>query len=217
MTATKHKKVLVLNKNWSAINIVPVFDAIIKVFNERALFLHPETYQTFDFEGWVTNWDEAIRTAQVASHSVIPLQNFSFVLPEVILLSQYRGFGSVVDLTHIPKFNRRNLVLRDKGICQYCGKKFDSELLTQDHVIPKSQGGQANWKNIVLSCVNCNHKKRNRTPQEAHMSLIRTPFVPTNKDVCMSHMDRLKLKIKNKPPKTWEQFLGKMYWDVELS
>ncbi len=74
--------------------------------------------------------------------------------------------------------NRRNVVWRDKNICQYCGNKFIFSELTMDHVIPKSRGGEKSWSNIVASCKKCNSKKGDRTPEEARMPLIKKPFVP---------------------------------------
>lgn len=207
---------LVLSSNWTPINVIPVLDAVIKVFNGRALFLHPETYCTFDYEGWVTEWDEAIRTAKVASEKVMPMVGASLLLPEVIVCSHYRGFGFAADRNHPPKYSRRNLLFRDRMTCQFCGKRFPSEELTQDHVIPKSKGGPATWENIVLSCVKCNHKKANRTPEQAGMRLLRKPFVPKMKDLRLSPADRIRMKSKSKVPKTWEDLLSKMYWDSEL-
>ena len=44
--------------------------------------------------------------------------------------------------------------------CVYCGKK--SQRLTQDHVIPLSQGGDYTWENIVPACRACNSRKYTR-------------------------------------------------------
>jgi hypothetical protein len=216
--------VLVLNKNWVPIDILNVYEAISKVFAGRASFLDVETCITYDFEGWVLNWDDAIQTAKVASEKVIGSARYRFLIPEVIVCSEYRGFGYKMT-NHRPKFSRTNIYRRDKNVCQYCGKKFKTEDLTMDHVFPKANGGQMTWENVVLACVPCNHKKANRTPQQAGMKLIRKPVRPTADDLRRSPIERLMNKVGNKPPKTWEAFLGKMtfdkamntmYWNVEL-
>ena len=51
---------------------------------------------------------------------------------------------------------------------------------TIDHVIPISRGGKKNdFKNAVCSCRNCNELiKRNRTPNEAGLKLIKYPTEP---------------------------------------
>ena len=35
------------------------------------------------------------------------------------------------------------------------------------------------WENLVAACVSCNRKKKNRTPKESGMNLIRIPKKPT--------------------------------------
>lgn len=91
--------------------------------------------------------------------------------PSVIRLVEYikRPRPSV-------RLTRQNIFKRDSHQCQYCGKRPAE--LTLDHVIPESRGGQYAWDNLVASCVRCNHKKRNRTPQEAGMPLLKKPSEP---------------------------------------
>jgi hypothetical protein len=48
------------------------------------------------------------------------------------------------------------------------------------------------------------------------MKLLRHPFVPTMKDLRLSPSERIRMRLTSKAPKTWEQFLSKMYWDTEL-
>lgn len=54
----------------------------------------------------------------------------------------------------------------NEGICHYCGGKFDRELLTMDHIVPLSRGGNSNKGNIVASCKKCNSNKKYYTPAE---------------------------------------------------
>lgn len=93
--------------------------------------------------------------------------------PAVIVLKNYirKDFTSY-------SCNRKNVIWRDKYICQYCGNKFQYHELTMDHIIPKSRGGEKSWTNIVASCRRCNSKKGNRTPKEAKMPLIKKPTIP---------------------------------------
>lgn len=81
------------------------------------------------------------------------------------------------------KFSRHNLFLRDHFSCQYCGQKFDYNQLTYDHVIPKSKfrpdlKNATTWENVTTSCVLCNRKKSNRTPEQARMKLLNVPKQP---------------------------------------
>lgn len=96
-----------------------------------------------------------------------------FRAPAVLLLikvvrSVYR--------TKVP-FSKKNVQIRDRHSCAYCGKKEKS--FTLDHVIPRSKGGKTNWENCVACCRDCNNKKGARTPGEAGMHLIRRPYQPT--------------------------------------
>ena len=58
--------------------------------------------------------------------------------------------------------------------CGYCGGSAD----TVDHIVPRSRGGTLSWENAVAACLRCNHRKANRTPSEAGMTLLITPAAP---------------------------------------
>ena len=46
--------------------------------------------------------------------------------------------------------NRRNVLIRDKHRCQYCGRgPTAAGSLTIDHVLPQSRGGVWEWGNLV--------------------------------------------------------------------
>src|SRR5439155_18271978 len=91
--------------------------------------------------------------------------------------------------------------------CQYCGKKFPSEDLTFDHVIPVARGGQKRWDNIVAACFRCNHRKGGRTPEEAGVRLIRPPSEP-------HWLPAIHVTFKLKStPESWRAYL---YWNIEL-
>ena len=67
---------------------------------------------------------------------------------------------------------RNYIFKRDNGICQYCGKKLKSKFHV-DHVIPFIKSGLDEVNNFVLACSECNIKKRDKTPKEAGMKLIK--------------------------------------------
>jgi hypothetical protein len=60
----------------------------------------------------------------------------------------------------------------------YCGEPKKMLELNYDHVVPRDQGGRTVWENIVASCYKCNERKRNRTPEQAGMKLLRRPYKP---------------------------------------
>jgi 5-methylcytosine-specific restriction endonuclease McrA len=73
---------------------------------------------------------------------------------------------------------RRTVIARDLYTCQYCGAQPGRAELTIDHVLPRSRGGKTTWENAVTACKPCNHKKRDRTPEEAEMTLRAKPSRP---------------------------------------
>jgi 5-methylcytosine-specific restriction endonuclease McrA len=97
----------------------------------------------------------------------------SFKLPAVIVLTRYVKFHF-----HTMTANRSNVIWRDQNKCQYCAKEDESDILTIDHVLPRSKGGKNTWENLVTACKKCNQKKGNRTPKEANMKLLREPKRP---------------------------------------
>lgn len=92
-------------------------------------------------------------------------------MPSVIKLKSYIRYNSM-DVV----LSRRNIFIRDNHQCSYCGKR--SGVLTVDHIIPREQGGQDTWENLVTACPRCNLLKSNRTPEEAHMPLRTQPRRP---------------------------------------
>jgi 5-methylcytosine-specific restriction endonuclease McrA len=42
-----------------------------------------------------------------------------------------------------------------------------------------AQKGRDHWMNVVTACKSCNHRKGNRTPEQAHMPLMYAPYVPS--------------------------------------
>ena len=59
------------------------------------------------------------------------------------------------------------------------GARFYPEDLTREHIIPFAQNGVDTWMNVVTACRACNHRKSSRTPEQAHMPLLYTPYVPS--------------------------------------
>lgn len=77
-----------------------------------------------------------------------------------------------------PLLTNRTLFQRDHNLCLYCGDQFPTSKLTRDHVIPASKGGESVWENCVTACERCNHRKADRTPEQASMKLLAIPYTP---------------------------------------
>ena len=104
-----------------------------------------------------------------------------YYIPKCIRLKEQMA----IPTKELP-FSRTNIFKRDKYTCQYCGKHLEKDELTIDHVFPKSRMGPDIWENLVTCCKECNQKKANKTPKEAHMKLLKRPVRPTMDDLDMS-------------------------------
>jgi len=80
---------------------------------------------------------------------------------------------------HAPALSNAKLFARDRYVCAYCGHHFKPDDLTCEHIQPSSRGGSDSWMNCITACRSCNGRKGNRLPEEAHMSLLYLPYVPS--------------------------------------
>ena len=157
---------LVLNRNWQPVNVATVARALVLLWNESARVVDPADYQLYTWADWS-------RLAPRADEPVIRTIRQRLRVPEVIALTAYDRLP-----TAAVTFSRRNIFKRDHFTCQYCAVQPGPEELTIDHVLPRSQGGTPTWENCVLSCVDCNKKKADRTPEQAGVRLRKKPVRP---------------------------------------
>ena len=197
--------VLVLNRCYMAVHIIPVRRAFCLLFKELAevVTLDDGRYLSHDFQSW-REVSEARARFKDPDDDYIRTIHFEIQVPRVIRLLTYDRLPR----TRI-KFNRRNIFARDGNRCQYCGKRFPTGELSLDHVMPRSRGGGTDWENIVCACVKCNVRKGGRTPAEAGMRLTKPPVKPKTSPT-------LGLKLANRKYQSWKTFLDDAYWTVEL-
>lgn len=103
--------------------------------------------------------------------STLHAQRSRVAMPSVIRLLEYRR------IPHQTRaLSRKNILLRDRNTCQYCGIVLPASELTLDHVIPRSRGGNSSWENLVACCHSCNRRKADRLLSElTDMKLKREP------------------------------------------
>ena len=147
MGGVVNSAVLVLNENYEPLNVCSARRAVVLIGRGKAEVLERDE----------------ITVLRTPSH-VIPLPS---VIRLVYLIRRPRPQR---------KLTRRELFLRDRYRCQYCGR--ESKDLTVDHVMPRQRGGKHIWENLVSACKQCNHRKAARTPEEARMMLLSQPEVP---------------------------------------
>ena len=197
--------VLVLNRLFMAVRVVRARHAFVMLWKHVAevVSVEDETYACYDFSSW-TEVSAYRKQFQPALHDWIHTVRFELAVPRVIRLLRY---------DRLPKtrvrLNRRNLFARDGNRCQYCGRKFRTQELSIDHIVPRSHGGRTVWNNVVCACMKCNVRKGGRTPAEARMQLVREPVQPRFSPVITLHAGSEKYR-------SWKQFLDAAYWHVEL-
>jgi 5-methylcytosine-specific restriction endonuclease McrA len=205
-TSALDASVLVLNKLFMAIHIISVRRAFVLLCKDLAEVVSQEDgqFSTYDFETWREVSEFRAKHFRQEDDDWVRTARCEIQVPRVIRLLDYEKLPK-----QTVKFNRRNIFARDHNQCQYCGKKFSTTELSLDHVIPRSQGGQSTWENIVCSCIRCNVKKGGRTPKQAHMTLVRKPEKPKRSPL-------LNLKLTLSKYQSWKTFLENAYWSVEL-
>jgi len=163
--------VLVLNATFEPINVTAVRRALVLLL-------------------------KGVAQAEELNHAEIHSASHVVRVPSVIRLLAYR---------HIPQqsraLSRKNILLRDRNTCQFCGKVFPASDLTLDHVVPRSRGGRSSWENLVACCYQCNNRKGDRTPEEAGLQLVRRPRPFT------LHTSRQLMRLIGNKDEKWRKYL----------
>lgn len=151
-----------LNADWTPLNVVQFRRALKLIIKNKAVVVKATEKLVYNAE-----------------------RTFSLFVPKIIRLVDY-----VKSLNRsIITFSRRNVLVRDRFTCAYCGKQGVS--LTVDHVLPKSRGGKTDYENCVGACLECNCRKGDKTPDEAGMKLRVRPHKPTLIEFTVIRMKQL--------------------------
>ena len=160
--------VLVLNKNWQAINTRTPADAFCQMATNvaTALDIDGDDIRPVAWDEWLTlpirEQDEAVQTVRgfIRVPTVIVALNFAKVPRKR------------------PKLCAKSIRERDGNRCQYTGKILRPDEGSMDHVLPRSRGGADSWENLVWAAKEVNARKGNRLPHEAGLRLINVPRAP---------------------------------------
>jgi len=161
--------VLVLNRNWQAINIRTPAEAFCQMATNVATALE------IDGENSIrpVTWDEWITLPIRDSDNAVHTVRGAIRVPTVIV---------ALNLAKVPKkrpkLSAKNVRERDGNRCQYTGKLLRPDEGSLDHVLPRSRGGKDEWGNLVWSDKTVNAKKGNRLPHEAGLKLLTVPRAP---------------------------------------
>ena len=169
---------LCLNKRWQPIGVKSVRDAFSELVHPNCVALNiiykKNEYGFLNFSEiediQAVKWEEWIKLPVRECDLEIRTSKMSIRVPTIIASSKYSEIP-----TKRFRPTKRNIWLRDDGICQYSGKKLKPEEANIDHPFPKSRGGPNTWENMVLCHKDINSKKGSKTPEEAGLKLIRKP------------------------------------------
>lgn len=165
---------LLLSYDYTALRVIPVRQAFKLVFSDKAEIISECK-------------DLLVRTVSKV-----------FSVPSVIrLLNKFK-------LKFNVRLTRKNILIRDKHRCQYCGAEGTPATLTLDHVVPRCKGGKFTWQNIVTSCLDCNNKKGDRTVEEARFGFLYGP--PSKLDMYEYIRCLLHTRLSSVPE--WESFIS---------
>jgi 5-methylcytosine-specific restriction endonuclease McrA len=171
--------VLVLNRNWQAINVRTPQEAFCMMATnvatgleiERGHGARAEALRPVTWEEWITlpirDQDESVHTVrgQIRVPTVIVALNYAKVPKKR------------------PKLCAKAIRERDGNRCQYTGRLLHPNEGSLDHVLPRSRGGKDAWENLVWSAKEVNQKKADRLPHEAGLKLLAIPRAPSEMPV----------------------------------
>ena len=104
-------KVLLLNQHYLPLNILKMNKAINKWMKGKAVIVESNNNSYFTYEG----------------------ERYNF---PIVMRMNY--FVNITKKRNLKDFyTKQNVWKRDKGRCQYCGKKLKINEFTVDHIVPK--------------------------------------------------------------------------------
>jgi 5-methylcytosine-specific restriction endonuclease McrA len=174
MSVLTKATVLVLNRNWQAINVRTPQEAFCMMATnvatgldiERGDGARAEALRPVTWEEWLTlpirEQDEVVHTVRGAIR-----------VPTVIVAV---NFAKVPKKR--PKLCARTIRERDGNRCQYTGRVLRPDEGSLDHVVPRSRGGKDTWENLVWSAKEVNQRKADRLPHEVGLRLLSIPHAP---------------------------------------
>jgi len=183
--------VLVLNRNWQAINVRTPQEAFCMMATNVATGLEIEYDAEAESDSLRTShsalhtrnirpvtWEEWITLPIREQDEVVHTVRGQIRVPTVIVAVNYAKVPK-----KRPKLCARTIRERDGNRCQYTGRVLRPDEGSLDHVLPRSRGGKDTWENLVWSGKDVNSRKGDRLPHEAGLKLLSVPRAPKERPV----------------------------------
>ena len=166
--------VLVLNRNWQAINIRTPQEAFCMMATNVATALDISFGDGSRAEALrPVTWDEWITLSVRSQDNAVQTVRGQIRVPMVIVAVNYARVPK-----KRPKLCEKTIRERDGNRCQYTGTLLRADEGNLDHVLPRSRGGKDEWENLVWADKDVNARKGNRLPHEAGLKLLTVPRAP---------------------------------------
>ena len=170
MNSILHKAtVLVLNRNWQAVNVRTPAEAFCQMATGVATGLEISGEDAIR----PVPWEEWLRLPVRPQDQVIRTVRGEIRVPTVMVLANFAKVPK-----RRPKLGPRGIRERDGNRCQYTGRVLRPDEGSIDHIVPRSRGGVDSWENCVWASKAVNSRKGNRLPQEAGLKLLSVPYAP---------------------------------------
>ncbi len=161
--------VLVLNRNWQAINARTPCEAFCQMCNGSVTALDIRAdgaMAPVPWDVWLT------LPVRLVDHAVMTPRG-PIRVPTVVVSARFDRVPK-----KRPRLSARAIWERDGHRCQYTGRRLRRGEGNIDHVVPRSRGGRTTWDNCVLASREINTLKGNHMPEEVGLCLLRQPRVP---------------------------------------
>jgi len=180
--------VLVLNRNWQAINVRTPQEAFCMMATNVATGLEIEGEDSADSQDpslctphsalrtrniRPVTWEEWIKLPIRDQDEAVHTVRGQIRVPTVIVAVNYAKVPK-----KRPKLCAKSIRERDRNRCQYTGRVLRPDEGSLDHVVPRSRGGKDAWENLVWSAKEVNQRKADRLPREAGLKLLSVPRAP---------------------------------------
>ena len=183
--------VLVLNRNWQAIDVKSPAHAFCMMANGNATGLDIQEATDMRPVKWQEWLELPVRPEDFSVRTIRGLVR----VPTVLVLARYNKVPR-----RRPKLSVKGIWVRDGGCCQYTGRALAPHEGNIDHVVPRSRGGRTSWENCVLADRRVNTLKGDRLVEEAGLKLRKMPEQP--KELPVTYFIRNAHNVRD-----WDHFL----------
>jgi len=181
----RHMKTLCLNKGYVPVRLGSPYEAVGRLYSGSARAIYLENGGMVEL-GWDEWWERSQESVWEEDQWFFRATHGRVAVPRVIRYQKYNGIPKAS-----IKLNRKNIYFRDGYKCYICGREFEEDDLSIDHIVPASRGGKREWTNLITCCKKHNKDKEDKLLSELGWKPKFQPFAPKG-----NNMSRIKGEVK---------------------